>query len=320
MKIVPWSVDHLDKIDEDFVCVSVPDSSPRALYSIRQFTVIPCGKCLGCRLEYAKQWSARLQCEYQMHDPNKCWFITLTYDDEHLPLVLGHTSLGEAMLVGSLREDDMKKFMKRLRKYAGSDNKLRFFYSAEYGSKTKRPHYHLIVYGLPIAQDDLIPYEVSDLGDMTWKCPVVEKIWSKGSVIVGKVTLESCAYVARYCMKKLHDNHDDFSERVPEFVRMSRRPGIGKTWLDAHPEVFDVSQFSLPSRKGSQTFSHPRYFMKYLFEKDPERYADLWCDRYLSSYYKLQNDLNSDLPYLQKLRNEELDKFHRTAIMKRKLE
>lgn len=59
MKITPWSVDHVEKTDTGFECSTVHDLSSRAVYAIRQFTIIPCGKCEGCKLDYAKQWSAR---------------------------------------------------------------------------------------------------------------------------------------------------------------------------------------------------------------------------------------------------------------------
>jgi len=44
---------------------------------------LPCGQCIGCRLERSRQWAMRCIHEAQLHQ-NNC-FITLTYDDEHLP-------------------------------------------------------------------------------------------------------------------------------------------------------------------------------------------------------------------------------------------
>lgn len=325
-KITPWSVNFVERTSEGWKGFDYPAPSRGVFVGdeyrtglVTHFLPVPCGHCVGCRLDYAKQWSARLQCEYQLHDPDRCWFITLTYDDQHLPLVLGADSLGEACLVGSLRPADMTKFLKRLRRYIEPE-RLRFFYSAEYGSRTHRPHYHMIAFNLLLSSDDLIEYEVSELGDRTWKCPTLEKIWKNGSVIVGKVSLESCAYVARYCLKKIGDAGTDYSDRVPEFVRMSRCPGIGHDWLLQHPEVFEVSQFPLSSRSGCQMFQHPRYFMKFLEIYDPDRYDQLHRDRVIAGKLNYDNLLLDGRDYLSILHAKELTVLSKCGKLKRKYE
>lgn len=316
-KVVPWLTDHVERVPEGFVPVSCPTVSLRAAYAVRDYVPIPCGRCLGCRLDYAKQWSARLQCEYQCHDPETCWFLTLTYDDEHLPLTIGTDSMDQAGLVGDLDPDGVTKFIKRLRRHF-EPAKLRYFLSGEYGTSTQRPHYHMIVYGLPLKSNHLLEYEVSDLGDRTWKCPILDRIWNQGFVVVGKVTLESCAYVARYCLKKLHDQ-EDYSWRHPEFVRMSRNPGLGKAWLDAHPEIFEVSMFSLPSKNGAQQFMHPRYFLKQLQQSDPDRYDAIKAERKLAGELSFQNLHLDDFQYLQYLSRKESVMISKTKKLIRKV-
>ena len=92
---------------------------------------VPCGKCIGCRLDYSRKWAIRCVLEAQMHKEN-C-FLTLTYDDEHLPK-------GE-----KLEKEEMQKFWKRLRKATGT--KIRYYMAGEYGTEGGRPHYHACVFG-----------------------------------------------------------------------------------------------------------------------------------------------------------------------------
>lgn len=351
-KILPWEYTYCEKTSDGWKGFT-GDPPARLISSdlecrsgrVVSFTPIPCGKCLGCRLDYAKQWSARLLCEFQEHDPDSCWFLTLTYRDEAFGpsgdykkdvefarncdtcgrcsgfrLALGADSLGQAVQWPSLCPRDSELFWKRLRK-AFPGRKISYFLAGEYGGCTGRTHLHAIVYGLPLDPADLIPYQVSELGDLTYKCQVLDDIWKNGFVVVGKVTLESCAYVARYCMKKIYKDGDDYSNRVPEFVRMSRRPGLGLTWLEKHPEVFEVSQFSLPSRNGSNSFCHPRYFLKYLEQSDPERYAEIKADRGVAGRLAYENLINNDSrDYLSILRAKELELLARCAKMKRKVD
>ncbi|QGH72835.1 MAG: replication associated protein [Microviridae sp. ct0DW36] len=189
--------------------------------------VINCGRCVGCRLEYSRQWAMRCMHESQLYDDN-C-FLTLTYDDAHLPADC------------SLNMRDMQLFWKRLRKFYGK--KLRYYMAGEYGSVTYRPHYHACVFGF--RPDDLEIYTVRD--DITlYTSAVLEDLWGHGFVTVGELNFETAAYTARYVMKKFkssdeqakidhyrHVNYEtgEFVDVVPEFVAMSRRPGIGRDWL-----------------------------------------------------------------------------------------
>lgn len=161
-----------------------------------------------------------------MHKHN-C-FITLTYNDENLP---------EG---GSLNKRHFVLFMKRLRKRYGKD--IRFFHCGEYGEKFKRPHHHACIFNHDFHDKQL---HSINRNVKLYRSENLEKLWKYGYSTIGLVTFESAAYVARYIMKKItgdraeeHYNEIDKStgeilqERLPEYVTMSRRPGIGKPWYD----------------------------------------------------------------------------------------
>ena len=186
---------------------------------------IPCGGCVGCRLEKSRQWAVRCMHEAQLHEDNS--FITLTYRDEALP---EH---------GTLVKKHLQDFWKRLRKQFG--NNIRYYACGEYGEQTFRPHYHACVFNW--RPPDLVAFKSTDYGT-TYTSDTLDRIWSHGHTITGEVTFRSAAYVARYVMKKL--TGDRAAERyevvlpttgevinlAPEFSVSSRRPGIGARWLE----------------------------------------------------------------------------------------
>lgn len=189
---------------------------------------VPCGQCVGCRLERSRQWAIRCMHEASLHDEN-C-FITLTYADEYLPER------------GSLDRKAFPKFMKRLRKrYEG--RKIRYFHCGEYGTVSLRPHYHACLFGFDFEDKELW---TTRGGFPVWRSSVLEKLWPFGLSEVGSVTFESAAYVARYIMKRrLGDGSEaegrdsSVSDGVSgdvcverEYATMSRRPGIGREWLE----------------------------------------------------------------------------------------
>jgi len=178
---------------------------------------LPCGRCIGCRLERARQWAVRITHESKIAEEN-C-FVTLTYDDAHLPKD------------GSLSVDDCQRFLKRLRKSL-YPKKVRFFLCGEYGEKLGRPHYHAILFGYD--PTDKIPLKTSREHTL-YESPSLSQIWGKGSVILGAVTFDSAAYVANYATKKITGKPAAAHYRGlrPEFLLMSRRPGIGRRWFDS---------------------------------------------------------------------------------------
>lgn len=195
---------------------------------------VPCGQCIGCRLERSRQWAMRCVHEASQYADN-C-FVTLTYDDDHLPED------------GSLNVRDFQLFMKRLRKEFGSG--IRFFQCGEYGEQLGRPHHHAILFNFDFKDK----YEWVLRNSMqTFRSATLERLWPHGLSEIGSVTFESAAYVARYVMKKVSgidavEHYVDEDSGVilkPEYVTMSRRPGIAAGWFrkwlrDVYPHDYAV--------------------------------------------------------------------------------
>lgn len=193
---------------------------------------LPCGQCIGCRLERSRQWAVR--CVHEALLTDKSCFLTLTYDDDHL-----HPS-------GSLKfhKKDFVDFMKRLRKYYSKEGiKVRFFHCGEYGSLWQRPHHHVILFGVDFSEDKYI-WEKTKLGYFLYRSNILEKLWPFGNSRIGDCTFETVAYVARYVVKKINgeDAYEHYYGREPEYITMSRRPGIGYNWLLAHPEIYNYDE------------------------------------------------------------------------------
>lgn len=218
--------------------------------------IVPCGHCIGCRLDRSRIWAARCVFEAQMHEQNI--FLTLTYDDDHLPADYG------------LHKRDMQLFWKKLRKYTGI--KLRYFYCGEYGETYGRPHYHAIVFGY--RPSDLVLYSVRS-GNSLYLSPTLAKIWQNGFVSVGDVTFESAAYVAGYILKKQVGDKDYYQGREPPYVNMSRRPGIAYDWFlryksDVYPNDFVIVRDGIKMRP-------PRYF-QFLYDREFDFSKDILPD------------------------------------------
>jgi len=224
---------------------------------------VPCGKCIGCKLDYSRKWAIRCLHESEYHAENS--FLTLTYDNENLPEK------------GSLNKRDYVLFLKRLRKNLGI--KFRYYVAGEYGDKKGRPHYHICVFGW--VPKDLYMYEYSQKTKIpVYRSPELEKIWGKGRVIVGQVTLESAAYVARYCLKKTegskYEKYKILGEKEGEFVAMSRMPGLGYKWIEQYKS--DVYPHDYVEYKGKKS-KPPRYYDNYLQKTDTIMYNNVKSER-----------------------------------------
>lgn len=203
--------------------------------------LVPCGQCIGCRLDYARQWATRCMLEVKQYPKNSCWFVTFTYDDDHLPeygrdvqvtdpdtgkkswqhiqdeIVNPITGEYKHPPLRSVSKYEHQKLMKRIRKHYGND--IRFFMSGEYGEKSFRPHYHYLLFGVQF--DDLVLYKSNFRGDPMYNSDsLVKNVWSKdaegrwsdgsdgrevtpvGYVVVAPVTFDTANYVARYTLKK----------------------------------------------------------------------------------------------------------------------
>lgn len=200
---------------------------------------VPCGKCFNCRRRIAREWTHRLILENEYYED--AVFITLTYDDEHLPLTKNcHMTLVKK---------DLQDFYKRLR-YNLDSYKISHFSCGEYGDRYGRPHYHGIVFGLSREDQD-----------------VIDKSWKKGLTHVGNVNSKSIAYVAGYVQKKLYGKYADQFEGIQPFSLCSSRPGIGRRFCEDHMlQIYDDGFIQFPGYK----IGIPRYFRKVLSENGYE--------------------------------------------------
>lgn len=187
---------------------------------------VPCGQCIGCRLERSRQWAIR--CLHESSEYNDNCFLTLTYNDDNLPAG------------GSLNKRDIQLFFKRLRKRFGEG--IRYFQCGEYGSLFFRPHHHAIVFNFDFPDKKL--WTVRD-GVKLYRSAILESLWPHGFCTIGDVTFESAAYVARYILKKITGPRAEghYGDRLPEFITMSRRPGVGFAWYQRHKgTIYDHDQ------------------------------------------------------------------------------
>jgi len=210
--------------------------NPSKGYIDRPVTV-PCGQCIGCRLERSKMWAVRCVHEASLHEKN-C-FITLTYNDENLPPS------------GQLEVADYQNFMKRLRKEYGPG--IRFFHCGEYGEQFKRPHYHACLFNFDFPDKQLWK---EHRGNNYYTSQSLNELWGKGFCSISDLTFKSAAYVARYITKKVTGEkavthyetvnaYGEIYQRKAEYTTMSRRPGIAKGWFekyykDVYPDDFIV--------------------------------------------------------------------------------
>lgn len=221
-------------------------------YKIIKWINVPCGCCDECLNDRARQWAYRILLEASRFKHN--YFITLTYDDEFLKSF-------------NLVPEDLSKFIKALRQVLKNKydvDGLRFYGVGEYGHQTARPHFHLILYSDIDLSSDFKFYKTNEFNDPVFTSDFFSNIWKKGFVTIGYVSPASCAYVARYCEKKQLLTPKKKKELlefgiVPEFSRMSRRPGIASEFLDLAISKF-VSSEKIVISKGVSDL--PYYFLK----------------------------------------------------------
>jgi len=244
--------------------ISFPSTMPSANTARHGVpTPLPCGQCVGCRLERSRQWAVRLMKEFKLHD--RSCFLTLTYSDEHLPRLPN----GQSTLV----LEDVQLFLKRLRKHF-SPEPLRFFQCGEYGELTSRPHHHMILFGEDFCADR-VSISASQGGFPQYSSPLLDSLWSKGRCTISEVSFESAAYVARYCVKKVTGAGSRFHYmgRKPEFVTMSRRPGIGAGFFDEFKDdIYPHDEVVIPGRPPSLP---PKYFDRLLERVDPALFLEI---------------------------------------------
>lgn len=249
---------------------------------------VPCQQCVGCRIDYSRHWADRIVMESLLYPEHTNFFVTLTYNDDHIyrnytgeTIELLIDAQYQTVNAATLILEDVQLFLKRLREKYSRDfdhTGIRVYYCGEYGSRTRRPHYHLCLFNCPIP--DLKPYSRNFQGDLLYNSPMFESLWDKGYVVIGELTWETAAYTARYVVKKFKGKKaDEFYEAMgnvlPEFSHSSNRPGIAAKYFEENKEkIYMYDRIVLPGtekRDGSVTV--PRYFDK-LLERYQEEHPD----------------------------------------------
>lgn len=232
---------------------------------------LPCGQCIGCRLERSRQWAVRCYHESKFH-PYNC-FVTLTYDEANLPDY------------GSLSLRDHQLFMKRLRKR----HDVRFYMCGEYGPLNGRPHYHYCLFGYHFP--DRVPFGSGF--DLSHE---LRSLWPFGNSSVGDLTFDSACYTSGYITQKLtgakakeyeviDPDTGEIVQKTPPFNQMSRRGGIGRDFFDKyHDEMYPNDYVVIKGKKAKP----PRFYDK-LFEKMDNDQMEL---------VRLQRELDAQLRYL----------------------
>lgn len=276
-----------NSIDKDFMCEVY--HSPVDLW-----VKIPCGQCLGCRLDYSRMWADRCMLEASLYEHN-C-FLTLTYSDDNLPYAdtldrFSGSLENRPILVKKHFQDFMKRLKANLNYLKpGYGDGVRVYYCGEYGSQTLRPHFHAILFNCDFS--DKLFWKMKN-GNRLYNSAFLDNAWKHGYGVIGDVTWESCAYVARYVMKKQigfeKKAYDEAFEKLSlsdlkdlsympgEFVGMSRRPGIARQYYDEHrDEIYALDKIVLPANKGNVRQARPgRYYDSIYDIEKPDEFAQL---------------------------------------------
>ena len=188
---------------------------------------VPCGRCESCKANRSAEWAMRLQNE--MDIVKKGLFCTWTYDDDNIPM---H---------GTLVKSHLQNYIKIIRNEI--DKKIKYYCVGEYGDKSKRPHYHGIVFNVCLDDVDLFRSE-----------------WKKGFSCYGTVSLASIRYTTNYVMKKLYGKEKEYYKAkgiLPEFAIMSK--GLGYDWAK---DNFDHIYINGGIRESGRVKRIPRYYVK----------------------------------------------------------
>lgn len=277
--------------------------SSKSGFSDLQMTV-PCGQCIGCRIDRSRQWALRCVHESKLHTANS--FVTLTYDENNVPP--GH----------SLVKRDLQLFFKNLRY---SHGQFRYFAAGEYGDQTKRPHYHVLLFGIDF-RDDRKKHSQNKRGDALYTSESLTKTWGLGQSYIGEFNYASAAYTARYIMKKQLGKNSSESEAYtrydsvtgelyqvePEFCLMSRRPGLGSGWYDKYKKDAFPSDYLVHEGKKHPV---PRFYYDKLKKSDPGQFDEI------SNKRKLARLLDKPNSTPDRLYTREVCKKAKLSLLKR---
>lgn len=316
-----------------------------------KYELIPCGKCAGCRLENSRQWANRGYLERQMHE--NAWFVTLTYSDDWLEIPdIMETSTGitytdlDDEWAGMLVPEDLKQFNKNLRQIAarewGQNEGIRFIACGEYGSLEKRPHYHLIIFGIDLPTESFYHPRIDWRKCTYWQNEIIERAWGgsnkawdgmdrinpkcRGICNITEANWDDIAYVARYVMKKINgvesEDYYAMQGQIKEFFRSSRKPGIGAPYYEKFKnEIYSIDKILIENKKGSKWMQPPKYFDDLLEKEDPKRLEEIKAKRRERAYQANKiKDRTTSLTRWEQLEVELYELEHKTKALTRPLE
>lgn len=226
---------------------------------------VPCGQCIECRIHRSRHWA--LRCVHELRSHKHSSFLTLTYRDDDL--VWGSQ-------VPTLYPRHLQLFFKRLRK-CFPDRKIRYFSCGEYGDRSGRPHYHVILFGIDFVGDRVLDSNASKPDYSMYRSALLNSLWSHGDCLIGDVTFDSIAYCARYTLKKITGKGSSFYSALdiePEFSRMSRRPGLGADYFDKYYVDFFPNDFCLIPQSNVK-LSVPSYYSRRFSKLNFSMYRDV---------------------------------------------
>ena len=268
----------------------------------------PCGSCLPCLGTKARDWWIRLEHEYKFPsdnmEPRLGCALTLTYDQDHLPDN------------GELNYAHVQKFLKRVRFHISktTDKKIKFFVAGEYGPKTHRPHYHMILLGADFSQlpDAIqITYEGKKRNKSNqWISKTVDKLWKKGQVNIGEFNSKSAKYVCGYVTGKENDLlklgiEEDIE---PPFRKMSSHPAMGTGYYEKFKDEILQNGNIIMNGKPQQV---PRYYSNKLKKDFPEEY-ELYKQQKAEAASKIGDAIDPD----RRARLREFAEYQRNQVLK----
>lgn len=224
-----------------------------------QYIRIPCGKCIGCRIDYSRSWADRMT-YHVFGKEDVSWFLTLTYNDDRIE----DLSCDNDYNVYSLNYDHVRKFIQDLRN-SFRDCDIDYYYSGEYGDASFRPHYHMILYNVPLK--DLKFWKLNDNGDPIYTSDTVSDLWPFGFATVSHFSWHGAAYCAQYVEKKRDGRlaaEYDALNISREKCFMSRRPGIAHDYyVQNYSDLWKNEGLSVDRLvHSSGHLGIPRYFRK----------------------------------------------------------
>lgn len=236
---------HFHKFD----CVFIDELKLKNI----NYQLVPCGQCLECKLSLAKQWTLRLQKEFEVS--KSCIFLTLTYSDKYLNF-------------GRNFKKDIQNFFHYLRDYLNHiyKIKIKFYCVFEYGEESLRPHFHAIIYDYP--------YEfLEQVNEVDYRSVLIDKYWIFGfNTIQKEPNTKQLRYVAGYVQKKLKNDLEFYKSKGLEVPFMICSRGLGSKWLKQNIKDIHTNELFTYKDDKLQKSSFPRYFVKKTEEFSPELY------------------------------------------------